>query len=1039
MGDAERGIPITEPVNQDDLEASCAKIWSVYISEAEQYDKALVESWRGDMDGMLIFAGLFSASLTAFIVESYKTLTPDSGDTTAALLVQISSQLAASASGTTFEVPTPRAFAVPTTSVVCNILWFISLGLSLSCALIATLVEQWARDFVQKADMRPTPVIRARIFSYLYYGLKRFNMHVLVDLVPLLLHMSLVLFFAGLVAFLLPINRAVMAVAAALLGIVLAVYCVLTLLPLVYFDCPYRTPFSTVLWRVSQLWRRISTLVATRLGRPQERVGNTADETMVEVMISRATEPSAERDQRDQRALCWTMKSLVDDTELEPFIDGIPDVLRGPSGRKYKHDHLIRTLLDDPDVRLGDRLLELMHHSDSGLLAPDIEFCHKVSCLKALWTICTLSDKSAPLNLPLHSLARQLEHWHWNQPRNQNDRKALFRDLEKHTCPARAVLAWSILCSFDTFMQRLIFDLQKCEADMTTGSMISFDAVRTELNQVLEASLDFSLVSWMDSGSIISEEDVRQLSASIPSTSDDAPAWLQKALFFLDRSEDYWNDARHTLLSGFLHECLRQSNMPVNLYEFHNTLELLQFRLASPSALGMERYNYQYNALLHRIDILDDPDEENPWNRPNTDVLVVAMSIFFPTQSSSRPSIHFRSTNLLISYFAAHLSHTSLLFSVLSACNIPQLWAAIMDYLSSGCPESNTSEATLQVMCGLYHWLHGRYYLDDPGRPEQAESRLSWFNESTLSTLQTLPVSPPHYSFLAMVKTRILRTLRYRQAKLYLRLNKEEIKVYPVDLRRSHFEGQIPPRDVLYVPESFFATIPELPNANNEYGIPTQSDWDEAQSFLSHPLLSESTLGTVGEPDPNFDFKACDNNVEKNVHYLDLLPVVASRFCDARAVLYTDFLEACSSPTLPYEARDTLANHLAVPGVSILLAHPAHRNRFASGVQALMRARTMSTEHNDVWVHLIHDYSILGDALKSAEPNFRVICAQGGQYEQSAILAIKDALEEYAESVGASSEVVLLETVQERLDDLEALLSVLETPRSITATVPVEQ
>ncbi|KAJ7672118.1 hypothetical protein B0H17DRAFT_1084504 [Mycena rosella] len=105
MGDAEQGIPTVNPGNQDDLDASCAKLWSVYISEAEKYDKALVESWREEMDGMPIFAGLFSASLTAFIIESYKTLTPDSGDTAAALLAQVSNQLAAGASGTTFQSP----------------------------------------------------------------------------------------------------------------------------------------------------------------------------------------------------------------------------------------------------------------------------------------------------------------------------------------------------------------------------------------------------------------------------------------------------------------------------------------------------------------------------------------------------------------------------------------------------------------------------------------------------------------------------------------------------------------------------------------------------------------------------------------------------------------------------------------------------------------------------------------------------------------------------------------------------------------------
>ncbi|KAJ7440940.1 hypothetical protein FB451DRAFT_1058480, partial [Mycena latifolia] len=121
--------------------------WSVYISEADKYDKALVESWRSDMDGMLIFAGLFSASLTVFIIESYKTLNADPGDTAVILLRQISQQLAAAANGSSFSIPEPEVFVPPATSVVCNALWFISLGLSLSCALIATLLEQWARDF----------------------------------------------------------------------------------------------------------------------------------------------------------------------------------------------------------------------------------------------------------------------------------------------------------------------------------------------------------------------------------------------------------------------------------------------------------------------------------------------------------------------------------------------------------------------------------------------------------------------------------------------------------------------------------------------------------------------------------------------------------------------------------------------------------------------------------------------------------------------------------------------------------------------------
>ncbi|KAJ7280680.1 hypothetical protein C8J57DRAFT_105446, partial [Mycena rebaudengoi] len=107
-------------------DAAAAKLWSVYVAEAEKYDRALVESWKSDMEGMLIFAGLFSASLTAFIIESYKTLTPDSGNTTVRLLTQISEQLAAAANGSSVVLPLSTPFTPPVTSLVCNAFWFFA-------------------------------------------------------------------------------------------------------------------------------------------------------------------------------------------------------------------------------------------------------------------------------------------------------------------------------------------------------------------------------------------------------------------------------------------------------------------------------------------------------------------------------------------------------------------------------------------------------------------------------------------------------------------------------------------------------------------------------------------------------------------------------------------------------------------------------------------------------------------------------------------------------------------------------------------------
>ncbi|KAJ7612866.1 hypothetical protein DFH06DRAFT_1015086 [Mycena polygramma] len=244
----------------DPAEAAAADIWGIYVAVAEKYDKGLVKSWRSDMDGMLIFAGLFSASLTAFLIESYKTLNSDSGDTTVKLLAQISQQLAASAHGSVLDLPAMSTDFTPSpAALVCNALWFISLGLSLSCALFATLLEQWARDFIHRTEIRTAPLIRARTFSFLYFGLKRFNLHMLVDIIPLLLHLALFFFFAGLVAFLIPVNTGMAILTAGILLVLTAVYSVFTLFPLIYLESPYRTPLSGTFWRLVQYakrWRR---------------------------------------------------------------------------------------------------------------------------------------------------------------------------------------------------------------------------------------------------------------------------------------------------------------------------------------------------------------------------------------------------------------------------------------------------------------------------------------------------------------------------------------------------------------------------------------------------------------------------------------------------------------------------------------------------------------------------------------------------------------------------------------------------------------
>ena len=103
-------------------------------------------------------SGLFSASVTAFIIESYKQLSVDSGETTVALLLQISQQLAAASNGThAIAASPPESFQPSLSTLRVNAFLFLSLFFGLACALAATLVQQWSRNYLQAIDRRPAP------------------------------------------------------------------------------------------------------------------------------------------------------------------------------------------------------------------------------------------------------------------------------------------------------------------------------------------------------------------------------------------------------------------------------------------------------------------------------------------------------------------------------------------------------------------------------------------------------------------------------------------------------------------------------------------------------------------------------------------------------------------------------------------------------------------------------------------------------------------------------------------------------------------
>ena len=84
---------------------------TLLLGAAEAYDQDVVDRWKDELDNLLVFvclgdhprklssnleliqAGLFSAVVTAFTIESYSWLQQDPMDTSNKLLAQISTQL----------------------------------------------------------------------------------------------------------------------------------------------------------------------------------------------------------------------------------------------------------------------------------------------------------------------------------------------------------------------------------------------------------------------------------------------------------------------------------------------------------------------------------------------------------------------------------------------------------------------------------------------------------------------------------------------------------------------------------------------------------------------------------------------------------------------------------------------------------------------------------------------------------------------------------------------------------------------------------
>jgi hypothetical protein len=230
----------------------------------------------------------------------------------------------------------PPPFSPPTYAVWVNGLWFMSLVISISCAVLATLLQQWARRYLRVTQARFGLHKRARIRTFFAEGVEKSFLPRVVEALPTLIHVSLVLFFAGLAVFLWNVNLTIFKLVLSWIGLCTALYGCTMLISFVCRDSPYFTPLTplalAVIFVIGLAPSAAGMCYGLLLywtgcsGGQLDRFRQAANALFDFVkMIFMAPEKVALKSppELDTRALVWTFSRLDEDHELARFFSGL--------------------------------------------------------------------------------------------------------------------------------------------------------------------------------------------------------------------------------------------------------------------------------------------------------------------------------------------------------------------------------------------------------------------------------------------------------------------------------------------------------------------------------------------------------------------------------------------------------------------------------------------------------------------------------------------------------------------------------------------
>ncbi|KAJ7742145.1 hypothetical protein DFH07DRAFT_964663 [Mycena maculata] len=196
--------------------------WDAYKSLADEHDKEFQQRYSMDLDTSLIFAGLFSAVDSAFVIQIQQEIQPHN----------------------TLPI-----------IVVAQSLLYISLGSTLLAALLAVFGKQWLM-YYSAAEERGTMETRGLERQRKLDGLRKWRFNTLMQMFPFLLQLGLLLFATGLSVYLWTVHLSLAIIVLSFTSFAVGSYVCLLISTVISPESPFQTPLTPFVARLlpTTLW-----------------------------------------------------------------------------------------------------------------------------------------------------------------------------------------------------------------------------------------------------------------------------------------------------------------------------------------------------------------------------------------------------------------------------------------------------------------------------------------------------------------------------------------------------------------------------------------------------------------------------------------------------------------------------------------------------------------------------------------------------------------------------------------------------------------